>query len=215
MTTQKITPWKQILRSNFSRLDDLALFLNIPSEELLNRRHFPMNVPRRLAEKMEKGNRIDPLFLQFVPTLMEQTSREGFVLDPVADAAFRCSDRMLQKYATRVLFVTTGACAMHCRYCFRQNFDYPTGERSFEKEFQAIEADPSIREVILSGGDPLSLTDNILGAILKRLDAIPHIKAIRFHTRFPIGIPERIDESFLAMLESINAQVWFVIHTRD
>ena len=101
----------------------------------------------------------------------------------------------MRKYEGRVLLVCTSACAMHCRYCFWQHFGY-SSSKNFHEELALIEQDLSIHEVILSGGDPLSLSDEILELILGRLGKLPHIRRIRFHTRFPIGIPERIDEGF-------------------
>lgn len=101
---------------------------------------------------------------------------------------------------------------MHCRYCFRQNFDYDTENKGFENEITLIAADPSIREVILSGGDPLSLSNDVLRALLIQLSAIGHLRHIRFHTRFPIGIPERVDEQFLSLLSSLPQRIWFIIH---
>jgi KamA family protein len=101
---------------------------------------------------------------------------------------------------------------MHCRYCFRQNFPYETIEKTLDEELQKIRSDPSIFEVILSGGDPLSLPDYKLFALLEELDKIPHVRVIRFHTRFPIGIPERIDEAFLTHLAQIKKQMVFVLH---
>ncbi len=101
---------------------------------------------------------------------------------------------------------------MHCRYCFRQNFDYETTLKTFEKELECIAQDSTLQEVILSGGDPLSLSDQVLKSILVELSAIPHVKRVRFHTRFPVGIPERIDADFLDIFTQIPLQVWFVIH---
>jgi EF-P beta-lysylation protein EpmB len=112
-----------------------------------------------------------------------------------------------------MLLVTTSACAMHCRYCFRQHFDYETHKKLFEDELNIIRNDTTVNEIILSGGDPLSLDDRILKNLLEGLASIPHVKKVRFHTRFPIGIPERIDQSFLDLLQSIPLQFWFVIHT--
>lgn len=207
-----IPVWKEVLRTNFTRIEPLVEFLQLERDIAVNRPGFILNLPYRLAEKIEKGNPKDPLFLQFVPTESETRDQTGFSLQPVEDFNFQCTDRMLQKYEGRVLLVLTGACAMHCRYCFRQNFDYPAKERFFDRELTAIEQDATIREVILSGGDPLSLGDEILEPVLKRLDAIPHVQSIRFHSRFPIGIPERLDDSFLEMLKHLQTQVWFVIH---
>lgn len=207
--------WKQILRQNITKLDALCEYLKLSAEQsaLLSRqRGFVLNLPLRLASKIQKGTLDDPLFRQFVPLKQEEESPLAFVKDPVSDCSFQATPRLLKKYAGRALLVTTGACAMHCRYCFRQNYDYPSGDKEFADEVLQIESDPTIHEVILSGGDPLSLSDHILASLLSRLDAIPHITKIRFHTRFPIGIPERIDDAFLQVLENVRCQIWFVIH---
>lgn len=206
--------WRTILRNNFTRIELLADFLELNEEQraqLILRPHFPLQVPLRLAQKMAKGTLDDPLVKQFLPTSQELMAHPRFVLDPVCDTSFQEEGKLLRKYEGRVLLVCTSACAMHCRYCFRQHFDY-SSSKGFEDELSQIEQDLSIHEVILSGGDPLSLSDETLAQILGRLAKLPHIRRIRFHTRFPIGIPERIDESFLNLIASLPQQIYFVIH---
>ncbi len=203
--------WRLVQRKSFSRRERLEEFLELPPGSI-PALPFPLNLPLRLAEKIEKGNVNDPIFLQFVPTAREQESATGFQKDPVEDQTFRKSAKLLQKYTGRALLITTGACAMHCRYCFRQNYPYDITPEGFDEEIRAIASDTSLHEVILSGGDPLSLSDRTLSELLGRIDAVPHVKRIRFHTRFPIGIPERIDAGFLSILSGLRAQVWFVIH---
>jgi KamA family protein len=102
---------------------------------------------------------------------------------------------------------------MHCRFCFRKNFDYQTQDKTFLRELETIQNNTKLEEIILSGGDPLSLSDDILGSLLQSLSTISHIKRIRFHTRFPIGIPERIDGTFLKQLEACPKQIWFILHS--
>jgi EF-P beta-lysylation protein EpmB len=206
--------WRTLLRKNFTRVELLADFLELNEAQrahLIVRSDFPLQVPLRLAQKMAKGTLDDPLVKQFLPLSRELEAQADFVLDPVCDASFQKESKLLHKYEGRVLLVSTGACAMHCRYCFRQHFAYDPS-KGFEDELTTIEKDHSIHEVILSGGDPLSLSDEILGQILGRIAKFPHIRRIRFHTRFPIGIPERIDESFLSLIASLPQQVYFVIH---
>jgi KamA family protein len=101
---------------------------------------------------------------------------------------------------------------MHCRYCFRQNFDYETKNKGFEQELTAIAQDPSLEEIILSGGDPLSLPNKIIEELLEKLATIPHVKRVRFHSRFPIGIPERIDHDFVQLLLKQRFAYWFIVH---
>lgn len=208
--------WRAIQRKNITSIQALLSYLEITenlSLKIAKKRPFILNIPIRLASKIQKGTLDDPILRQFVPLIEEEENPLGFVADPVCDIDFKKTSRLLQKYQGRALLVTTGACAMHCRYCFRQNYDYQVSAKEFGEELRLIEEDSSLHEVILSGGDPLSLSNDRLGELLKSLDAIPHIKKIRFHTRFPIGIPERIDEAFLHILSEIKAQVWFVVHT--
>jgi EF-P beta-lysylation protein EpmB len=179
---------------------------------LLQKSHFPLNVPYRLARKIKKNSLDDPIFKQFIPLKDEAIINPQFVLDPVEDTTFCKSQKLLQKYKKRALLLTTSACAMHCRYCFRQNFSYETVTKGFEKELQLIQEDKTLQEVILSGGDPLSLSNKDLKALLISLDKIPHLKRIRFHTRFVIGIPERVDEELLSILHNTKKQIYFVIH---
>jgi EF-P beta-lysylation protein EpmB len=211
----QVSRWKQILRRNMTQWEKLADFLELDQEQqkkILTYSKFPLNLPVRLAEKIVKGTLGDPILKQFLPTKDENQVQADYVLDPVGDTACRSEPKLLHKYEGRVLLVCTSACAMHCRYCFRQNFDYEVKDNSFAKELARITSDGSIHEVILSGGDPLSLSERVLKKLLEELSIIPHVKRIRFHTRFPIGIPERIDDEFVAMIESLRQQVWFVFH---
>jgi len=206
--------FRQIQKTNFRKLSDLLEFLGF-SKESLERVHtasnFPLNVPRRLAEKMERNSPDDPIFRQFVPLLEETIVTPGYSLDPVEDGQAITACRLLQKYNGRALIVTTGACAMHCRYCFRQNFNYG-GDALFSAELKAIAQDTSLHEVILSGGDPLSLSNKVLKELIQNIASIDHIELLRFHTRFLIGIPERIESEFLAMIKACPLQVVVVIH---
>ncbi len=207
--------WRQIQRENFVRFEDLANYLELSEElrlQVLKRPRFALNVPRRLAAKMAKNTLEDPLVRQFVPLEQEQVVSPGFVADPVQDSSFRQCGKLLHKYSGRALLVVTGACAMHCRYCFRQNFSYEPADRGFDQELAYIRADETLEEVILSGGDPLSLGDEALERLLSAISSIPHVRRIRFHTRFPIGIPERVDDSLLSILAAVRPQVFIVIH---
>lgn len=204
--------WRQIQKTNYTNLDSLLRDLMIEDEKKLffsQNNNFVLNLPRRLAQKIEKGNIQDPLLLQFLPTNEEGIS--SGLIDPVQDTDFKKTDCLLHKYQSRALIVTTSACAMHCRYCFRKNFEYKSSD--YENEILHIQQDTSLEEILLSGGDPLSLSDEKLFDLLEQLEKIPHVKRIRFHTRFIIGIPERIHEGFLKKLAKIQKQIIFVIHT--
>jgi EF-P beta-lysylation protein EpmB len=204
--------WREIQKQNFTSWPKLAAFLQIEGLQGYAHPHFPLNLPRRLAEKIEKGNPHDPVLRQFLPSLEEAHKTPGFSLDPVGDQGARKSQKLLKKYEGRALLVTTSACAMHCRFCFRQNFDYVSKDFTFDQELKLIGEDPSITEIILSGGDPLSLSNTVLQNLIQHIVAIPHVKRLRFHTRFPIGIPERIDAPLLEILQATRLQPIFVIH---
>ncbi len=208
--------WRQLMLQNFTRWEPLADFLELDAfhrEQISPDPHFTLSLPLRLAEKISKNNLDDPILRQFVPLKQETLVNKKFISDPVGDQYVRKNNsRVLHKYQGRALILCTSACAMHCRYCFRQNFDYTQTQTLFEEEIQLIQADSSITEVILSGGDPLALSDYKLRHLLQGVANIPHVKRIRFHSRFPIGIPERIDPSFLEILKEVPKQVWFVVH---
>ena len=208
--------WQTILRKNFTRAAALTTFLELSQkhvEELDITPTFPMSVPVRLAQKMEKRTTNDPIFKQFVPSKKELLNTPHFSQDPIEEMLFLQSEKLLHKYPKRMLLVTTSSCAMHCRFCFRRNFPYETTHPHFDKELALIQKDHSIEEIILSGGDPLSLSDRALSELFTELNTIEHLQRIRFHTRFPIGIPERINEPFLELLQSTTKQIVFVIHS--
>jgi len=205
--------WRKIQRQNFTCWKKLAEFLQLDPVHILKDSKFPLNLPLRLAQKIQKNTWDDPILLQFLPTNKEKEVVPGFTPDPVGDFAARKSSKLIKKYQGRALLVCTSSCAMNCRFCFRQNYDYETEDKSFAEEVKLIQQDSTLTEIILSGGDPLSLSNQTLANLIQQLDAIPHLERLRFHTRFPIGIPERIDEEFLSLLEQMRMQVFFVIHS--
>lgn len=200
--------WQDVLKANFTSPEILSKHIGLP----VTQSPFLLNVPRRLVDKIEKGNLNDPIYKQFVVTSAESERHADFINDPVCDSDFATTTKLLRKYKGRALLLTTGACAMHCRYCFRQNYSYDK-ERGFKEELNLINNDTSLFEVILSGGDPLSLPDRHLDHLLTELDHIPHIKVVRFHTRFPIGIPERITKEFLTLFNNRRIKPVFIIHS--
>lgn len=207
--------WQQVLRQNITSFKALVAFLELSQEEMAlidPRPDFPLMLPLRLARKVGKPYLNDPILRQLLPLKQEQEVQEGSLLDPVQDGQFRRAPRLLKKYQGRALLLCTQACPMHCRFCFRRHFAYAAQEASFSDELQLIREDESLSEILLSGGDPLALPDPSLGRLLDELSRIPHIKRLRIHTRFPIGIPERIDAPFLDLLSHLRLQVLFVLH---
>jgi EF-P beta-lysylation protein EpmB len=207
--------WRSIQKQNFTDWHILADFLELDENQrshILIKTRFPLNLPFRLAKKIQKKSLNDPLLRQFLPMIEELKKVPGFVKDPVSDLTFKKEKKLLQKYQGRSLLVTTKACAMNCRFCFRQNFDYEKEDKSFKKELAHLKNNSSISEIILSGGDPLSLSNSHLAKLFKELEEIPHLKRLRFHTRFPIGIPERLDAELLGLLAGLRFQTVFIIH---
>lgn len=176
---------------------------------------FPLFVPRGFLARIRPRDPADPLLLQVLPLHAELSEHPGFTFDPVQDSAAQTHPGLLQKYAGRVLLITTGACAIHCRYCFRRHYPYadaPHALADWLPALQEIAADPTIEEVLLSGGDPLSLVDQRLAELLEQLAAIPHVRRVRWHTRLPIVIPERVTPELIALLRSTRLMNLFVVH---
>jgi EF-P beta-lysylation protein EpmB len=176
---------------------------------------FPLRVPRGFVGRMRRGDPRDPLLLQVLPDLREARTTAGFVADPVGDLASARAPGLLQKYAGRALLITTGACAIHCRYCFRR--EYPYAEQSasagqLDAALHAIAHDPSLREIIVSGGDPLVLGEQRLEYLLDFLDRLPHVERIRIHSRVPVVLPERVDAQLIGLLARLRSRIILVIH---
>ena len=176
---------------------------------------FPLFVPRGFVARMQPGDPDDPLLRQVLPVADEMAEVPGFVVDPVDDNAAARQAGLLQKYEGRVLMIATGTCAVHCRYCFRRHFPYdetPRSLKDWQPVLNEIADDASLREVILSGGDPLTLVDATLAALVERLESIPHIRRLRIHTRLPIVIPERVTDELVAMLGDSRLTPIVVLH---
>jgi EF-P beta-lysylation protein EpmB len=178
-------------------------------------REFPLRVPRAYVARMRRGDPRDPLLLQVLPGAAELVPAADFTTDPVGDLDSSAAPGLLQKYAGRALVVATGACAVHCRYCFRRHFPYSEQSalrQGWQPVIARLQADPSIHEVILSGGDPLSLSDRRLAQLTDELQAVRHIRRLRIHTRYPVVQPERIDAGLLKWLTGVPLQKVVVIH---
>lgn len=176
---------------------------------------FPVFAPRGYLARIQPGNPHDPLLRQILPVAEELHTFPGDSADPVGDTAATLRPGLLQKYRSRVLMVTTGACAVHCRYCFRRHFPYsesPRGVEAWEPALGEIQANSTVDEVILSGGDPLTLVDGQLAELASRLAQIPHLRRLRLHTRLPIMIPERVNDELLAWLTGTRLQPIVVVH---
>jgi EF-P beta-lysylation protein EpmB len=175
---------------------------------------FRLRVPLSFVGRMRRGDPADPLLRQVMPLAAELADRPGFGPDPLAERAAFKAPGLLQKYQGRALLIATGACAINCRYCFRREFPYAEqiGNAALSQALEAIAADPSIEEVILSGGDPLTLSDARLRSLTDQLASIRQLRRLRLHTRLPVVLPSRVDAGLLTWLRDLPWPVAIVLH---
>ncbi|HWC91054.1 MAG TPA: EF-P beta-lysylation protein EpmB [Pirellulales bacterium] len=211
--------WQQAMKDAIRDPVELCHLVGLPAwyEEAaqLAARGFPVFAPRSWVARMRFGNPRDPLLRQVLPLEEELSWPAQFETDPVGDRLAKRSPGLLHKYNGRVLLVTTGACAVHCRYCFRRHFPYgetPRGIEAWQPALTQIAADPSVTEVILSGGDPLTLVDEQLALLAGQLADIGHLRRLRVHTRLPIMIPDRVTDQLIDWLCGTRLAPVLVIH---
>jgi len=211
--------WQQQLAQGFSKPAELLEYLALDpcgltlSQEAQN--SFAMRVPRCFADRMEKGNPNDPLLRQVLPLHAETLAKDCFTADPLAETSAILAPGVLKKYHGRVLFTLTTSCAINCRYCFRRHFPYQDHRQSqqvWQQRLALIAEDPSISELILSGGDPLMLSDKVLAPFLQQVANIKHLKRLRIHSRMPVVLPARMTEELLQSLQALPQSVALVIH---
>ena len=209
--------WQAELRRAWR--DPLALLRHLEHDPagfgLASPGEFPFLVTQAFAARMRSGDPDDPLLRQVLPLAAEAAKAPGFGPDPVGDAASRAARGVLHKYRGRALLVTTGACPIHCRYCFRREFDYAGDGLSAGALAGAVDyiaTSPEIEEVILSGGDPLMLGNHKLRRLTDALARIPHYRRLRIHSRMPVTLPTRIDRKFIDWIGGLDRQVVVVVH---
>lgn len=212
--------WQQQLSQSITDPYQLLAQLKLNPEEMcLSQqaiKQFSLRTPQAYIDKMQANDPEDPLLLQVLNQSKEMLKVEGYNKDPVGDICANKVPGLLHKYHARVLLITTAACAIHCRYCFRRHFPYqeqneqaPSGQQQW---FDYILQDKSISEVILSGGDPLMLTDKKLATLLESLEAIPHLRRLRIHSRLPVVLPDRITHGLIERLARSRLDICMVIH---
>lgn len=210
--------WQTALANAVSDRAELLRLLELPPASVdapSASTAFRLRVPRPYVARMRKGDPRDPLLRQVLPIDAEDAPDGWGLLDPVGDGDAEVVPGVLHKYHGRVLLVATGACAVHCRYCFRRHFDYGSSnpaQAGWAAALGWLRDHADIREVILSGGDPLSLSDGRLAALSAALEAIPHLSRLRIHTRLPIVLPERVDDELLAWLSRSRLKPVMVLH---
>ncbi len=215
---QQTNTWQQQLQELITDVAELAELLDIAPSAICPKADaaFGLRLPRAMLGKIEKGNVNDPILRQFLPAAREMVPTPGFGLDPLAESESNPVPGLVHKYRGRVLIMAAGHCAVNCRYCFRRHFSYEDNRLSgpnLQRVLQYIADDPSINEVILSGGDPLAVSNRQLTNWIEQLEAIEHLSRLRIHSRLPVVIPERIDSPLLALLASSRLQTVMVIHS--
>jgi len=213
--------WQSELKQAFRQPKALLAYLNIPNDAANGidlQPDFALLVPRGYAQRIEQGNIQDPLLRQVLSLQSENERTPGFVVDPLqegnAELGYGQTPGLLHKYQGRVLMITTPACAINCRYCFRRHFPYTDHKpKDQHLALKAIAQDTSIREVILSGGDPLLMNDDGIAALIRDIDALAHVRRIRIHSRLPIVLPERVTTDLVTTLASARCKITMVIHS--
>jgi EF-P beta-lysylation protein EpmB len=211
--------WKNQLAQAIRSPAELLQLLELPESYLpganLANQLFPLRVPLSYLMRIKKGDPNDPLLRQVLPLDCEAQTIKGYSDDPVGDLASQKIPGLLHKYKGRALLITSAACGIHCRYCFRRNFPYNDAKLShnhWQQSLNYLANHPDVSEIILSGGDPFSLSDEKLDDLLTALEKISHIKTLRVHTRLPIVIPQRITKSLINRLTKSPLKTVVVVH---
>lgn len=209
--------WKQELSDVISSPAKLLSMLHLDShlsEQIIESPRFKLRVPRHYVNKMKAGDRHDPLLKQVLP-IIDENQTSGLI-DPVGDLQAMPTPGLHHKYHGRALMITTGACAIHCRYCFRRHYPYEkanTKQQHLDSTLAYLNKHKEIKEVILSGGDPLVLDDSKIANIISALETIEHVQWLRIHTRLPVVLPSRMTESLLTLFSRSRFRITMVIHT--
>ncbi|EXC50956.1 EF-P beta-lysylation protein EpmB [Acinetobacter baumannii] len=213
--------WQSQLSDLITDPLELLNLLELSTDQLLSgailaSEKFKLRVPRAFVGKMNAKDPLDPLLLQVLPHHLELEEHPEFVTDPLGEEAANQLPGVLHKYKSRFLLTLTGACAVHCRYCFRRHFPYQENLPKNEDWLNIknyIESNPDVNEVILSGGDPLTLSNRKLALWLERLSSLKQVKILRIHSRVPIVIPNRIDEELISLLKNSRLRIILVVHS--
>lgn len=223
--TESTLTWSQHLSKALTSLPELIQHLALPTNMVKDgdeaQNTFKLLVPRPYLSRIERGNPLDPLLLQILPSAAEMRLVPGYTTDPLEEADHSPQKAIVHKYKRRLLVITTGTCAVNCRYCFRRHFPYGENQLA-QAEWQSVidylKAHPEVNEVILSGGDPLMMKDALLADKIHKLEALPQIKRLRIHSRLPVVIPQRVCDEMLAWIKNSRLDiimVWHINHANE
>ena len=213
--------WQSQMSDLITSPTELLELLNLSEQDLLSgaliaSEQFKLRVPRAFVSKMQIGNPLDPLLLQVLPHHLELEEHIEFITDPLGEEQANQLPGVLHKYQSRFLLTLTGACAIHCRYCFRRHFPYQENLPKNDDWLNIRDyllSKPHINEVILSGGDPLTLSNRKLALWLERLESLNQIQILRIHSRVPVTISERLDEALVSLLKNSRLRIILVVHS--
>jgi len=217
--TEPLWQWQKSMGESITDPVDLIELLGldaalIPAAKIAAKK-FSLRVPLRYVDLMVKGDLTDPLLRQVLPIDSELILHDSYSDDPVGDVNAIAESGLLHKYHGRALLITTAACAIHCRFCFRRNFSYSdhlADPAHWHNTVAYIQSHPEIDEVILSGGDPLMMSDQRLSNLIQAIDNIDHLKRLRIHSRMPVVLPERITPSLLHLFVESRLKIVLVMH---
>ncbi|WP_339718307.1 EF-P beta-lysylation protein EpmB [Marinomonas primoryensis] len=223
--TKNNISWSQHLSQALTSLPELVKHLGL-SEKLSQQgieahQSFKLLVPRPYLSRIEYGNPNDPLLLQILPSAAEMQKVIGYTKDPLEEADHNPQKAIVHKYKRRLLVITTGTCAVNCRYCFRRHFPYgdnQLAQAEWQSVIEYLEKHPEVNEVILSGGDPLMMKDALLADKIRLLEALPQIKRLRIHSRLPVVIPARVCDDMLTWINKSRldiVMVWHINHANE
>tara|TARA_R110001592_G_scaffold66495_5_gene204235 strand:- start:21219 stop:22244 length:1026 start_codon:yes stop_codon:yes gene_type:complete len=211
--------WQNLLATSITDPNELLRRLNLDPSLLepayAASREFALRVPEPYLTRMVPGDPHDPLLRQVLPIGEELHQQNGYVLDPLGEQHANALPGVIHKYFGRLLLVVSGGCAVNCRYCFRRHFPYEEnnlGTAQWQDALDYIRRDPSVREVIFSGGDPLAANDRRLAWLTREIASISHVRRLRVHTRLPVVIPQRVTPSLIDALCGTRLPVTMVLH---
>jgi lysine 2,3-aminomutase len=220
---EKWESWKWHMSKQIDSAEKLRDWINLTDDEenAIEASHgrFKFRVTPYYASLMDANDPSCPIRKQAIPSGQEFQEFAGADVDPVGDRDYRKTNRVVHKYSDRAILLVTETCPVYCRHCTRKfhttdvNGSYfaDRHDKSFEKDFEYIARNPSIRDVLLTGGDPLVFNERRLEIIISRLRAIPHVEIIRIGTRFPVLLPQRINLDLCKMLEKYHP-IWVNTH---
>ena len=210
--------WQAAMKRAVRSTKRLRQLLDLPPDpdvEAADQQDFPTFVPIEFLRRIKPGCPDDPLLRQVMATAAERNHGQDFIADPVGDLKSVSARGLIHKYHGRVLLISTGACGVHCRYCFRREFPYDQFAARADRSSEAIQylnQHAEVDEVILSGGDPLTLVDATLCKLIDDLETIAHLRRLRIHTRMPVVIPQRVTPPLVQRLKQSRLAVWVVVH---